>query len=150
MAVFTFVSRVDYQELDTFGVLHNARHSLHVERAIVAFYEERLAPWLLNAVHNPDYFQVVKRFEIEFCRPFIGMGACRVDLRVNKLGATSCVYGFECLSTDAAIKFAFGTRVIVKTDPDSFEKKPWTSRFRTEHARLLEPGQLGTEVVEPG
>ena len=61
----------------------------------------------------------------------------RVDLWVEKLGTTSCIYGFLCSSEDGKVGHARGQRTIVKLDPDSFRPKPWSSFFRERHYSLL-------------
>jgi acyl-CoA thioester hydrolase len=61
----------------------------------------------------------------------------RVDIWVEHLGNTSCVYGFLCSSEDGKIPYARGYRTIVKLDPTSRRPLPWTETFRNVHTELL-------------
>ena len=61
----------------------------------------------------------------------------RIDLWVEHLGNTSCVYGFVCSSADGRVPYARGERTIVKIDPASKRPAPWTERFRSAHKDLV-------------
>ena len=142
-STFAFASAIHFDELDPMHLLHNARYAVHAERAAIAFYRSVGRRWERNVADNPDQFHVVRELQVEFLRPFQGTGEMRVELWVEKLGATSCIYGFRCLSEDGSVIHARGRRAIVKLDPASFRPLPWTAAFREAHARLLHSPEAG-------
>ena len=85
---------------------------------------------------NPDQFHVVRELRIEYLNPLLGPGSMRIDIWVEHLGNTSCVYGFVCSSSDGKIPYARGQRTIVKIDPASRRPSPWSDRFRDAHNGL--------------
>ena len=92
----------------------------------------------LDASLNPDQFHVVREVQVEFLTPFRGLGHLQVELWVEKLGETSCVYGFECSSETGV--HARGRRTVVKLEPASLRPARWTERFREAHAGLRRAG----------
>jgi acyl-CoA thioester hydrolase len=134
---FTYTSPIHFDELDPMQMLHNARFAAHVERAVSAWYLANGGKWELDPADNPDQFHVVRDIHIEFLNPVIGTGTMRIDLWVEHLGKTSCVYGFVCSSDDGRIPYARGERTIVKIDRSSFRPTPWTEHFRDRHSNLL-------------
>lgn len=140
---FAHRSFVHFDELDPMHMLHNARLATHVERATIAFYASLGRRWERKVADNPDQFHVVRELRVEFLQPFVGTGEMQVELWVEKLGSTSCVYGFRCASVDGRIVHARGRRAIVKLDPETYRPLPWTAEFRDAHARLLRPTEAG-------
>ncbi|HXI12255.1 MAG TPA: thioesterase family protein [Thermoanaerobaculia bacterium] len=134
---FTVISSVHFDELDAMNMLHNSRYGVHVERAIVAWYHSQGRTWEANVADNPDQFHVVRDLHIEFLSPVKGVGTIRIDIWVEKIGHTSCVYGFHCSSADGRVAHARGERTIIKLDPLSMRPAPWTDFFRAEHSTLL-------------
>lgn len=133
---FTWISPVHFDELDPMQMLHNARFPAHVERAIVAWYSANGSQWTLDVRENPDQFHVVRELRIEYLNPLLGTGSMRIDIWVERLGNTSCVYGFLCSSSDGRTPYARGERTIVKIDPASHRPTPWTEAFRTVHSNI--------------
>src|SRR6266852_5744805 len=121
---FVHPSPVPFDELDAMAMLHNARYAVHVERATSALFAHLGWRWELNAALNPDQFHVVREVQVE--------------LWVEKLGETSCVYGFQCFS-EAGVH-ARGRRTVVKLEPASLRPARWTERFREAHAGLRRAG----------
>ena len=134
---FVYQSPVHFDELDPMQMLHNSRFPAHVERAISAFYTSSGRKWEPRVDDNPDQFHVVRDLHIEYLNPLIGPGSMRVDVWVERIGTTSCVYGFLCSSADGNIPYARGERTIVKIDPASYRPSPWSDFFRARHADLL-------------
>ena len=134
---FTYITQVHFDELDAMQMLHNSRFAAHVERAVIAFYHEKGRTWEQDPAGNPDQFHVVKDFRIEFLSPVSSLGPMRVDIWVERLGTTSCVYGFHCASQDGKIPYARGTRAIIKIDPTTKQPAPWTEYFREAHRELV-------------
>ena len=121
-------STVWFDELDMVGVLHNARYAIHVERAMTSWYHS------LTGVDPSDGYIVVKHYEIEFLKPFTReRGELVVEVGLERLGNTSAVYSFRCLSEDedgAQIEHARGARTIVKVTPGALRPAPWSESFR--------------------
>lgn len=138
--VFTVRSPVFFDELDAVQFLHNARFSLHVERALSLFYATYGGRWEPDMRANPDQFIAVRAFEITFDAPFVGVGDLLVELWVERLGRTSCTYGFRCLNGDGSVVHARGTRTIVKLDPDTQRPVPWSEAALERHRPLLRQG----------
>ena len=132
---FVYYSPVHFDELDAMQMLHNSRFAAHVERAVIAWYRNLGGGgWQRNPADNPDQFHVVRDFHIEYLKPVMGPGTMRIDVWVERLGNTSCVYGFVCSNEDGTIGYARGERTIVKLDPASHRPAPWTEQFRAVHA----------------
>jgi acyl-CoA thioester hydrolase len=117
-----------FDELDMVGVLHNARYAIHVERAMTALYHS------LTGLDPSDSYVVVKHYEIEFLRPFTReRGELVVEIGLGRLGRTSAVYTFRCLSEGgdgAEIEHARGTRTIVKVTRGDLRPAPWSDGLR--------------------
>ena len=126
---FTYISPVHFDELDAMRMLHNARYAAHVERAVTAWFIAGGKRWHLDPTENPDQFHVVRDLHIEYLAPFLGPGMMRIDIWVESLGNTSCVYGFICSSEDGSVAYARGDRTVVKIDPKSHRPTPWTPAF---------------------
>jgi acyl-CoA thioester hydrolase len=127
---FVYFSLVHFDELDPLLMLHHARFAAHVERAVSAWYTSLGKTWRLDPRENPDQFHVVRDLHIEYLNPVVGLRTMRVDVWVERLGTTSCVYGFLCSSEDGSVAYARGERTIVKVDPHSHRPAPWTDAFR--------------------
>jgi acyl-CoA thioester hydrolase len=126
--VYVHRSTVWFDELDMVGVLHNARYAIHVERAMTAWYHSALD------LDPTDSLIVVKHYEIEFLRPFTRVrGELVVEVSLVRLGVTSAVFEFRCLSAapdGSEIEHARGTRAIVKVSPGDLRPTPWSDRYR--------------------
>jgi len=134
---FTWISPVHFDELDPMQMLHNSRFPAHVERATLAWFRSNGATWQLDVERNPDQFHVVRELRIEYLNPLLGPNDMRIDLWVERLGNTSCSYGFLCSSADGRVPYARGERTIVKIDPESHRPAPWSDMFRSVHNELL-------------
>lgn len=134
---FTYLSQVHFDELDPMSILHNSRFAAHVERAVSHWYAAEGYQWELNADDNPDQFHVVRDLRIEYLNPVVGPKKMRIDVWVEHLGTTSCVYGFLCSSEDGSVPYARGERTIVKVDRHSYRPMPWTDGFRQRASELL-------------
>jgi acyl-CoA thioester hydrolase len=133
---FRYASRVHWDELDALQMLHNARFAAHVERATIAFYESFGRAWTSTVADNPDQFHVVRDFHIEFLAPVARPGELHVEIWVERLGTTSCVYGFRCTTDDGRITHARGDRTIIKVDPETLRPTPWSEPFQRAHREL--------------
>jgi acyl-CoA thioester hydrolase len=134
---YSYSSMVFFDELDPMQVLHNSRFATHVERAVTSYYATSGRAWETDPANNPDQFHVVRELRIEFLNPVVGPGPIRIDIWVERLGNTSCKYGFLCSSDDGRVPYARGERTIVKVDPSTRRPAPWTDFFRDHNAALL-------------
>lgn len=141
---FDHPSTVHFDELDPMKMLHNTRYTVLVERAIIAFYYSTGRVWELDIADNPDQFQAVKQFSIEFMVPFLGIGEMTTTIWVEWLGRASCTYGFRCTSHGGDLLHASGRRTHVKLHPDTLRAAPWTDWFREFHAPLLRQQEAGS------
>ncbi len=123
---------VYFDDLDPFGILHNARYVVLFERAIGSFWRKLGWGGPLDSQSNPDQFHLVRVNHIEYLRPVVGVGQVRLRVWVRKLGRTSLTFGLRCLPLDEDVDHAKGSRVIVKVHPDSRRPEPWSEAVRAE------------------
>ena len=129
-----------FDDLDIFGVLHNARYPLLVERTIGAFWQELGWSGLSNLKANPDQFHLVRVNHFEYLRAVEGVNAGRARVWIQKLGTTSLVFAFSILPIDEDLPYATGYRVLVCVDPESRTPKPWSSGIRSKLSPYCEKG----------
>lgn len=122
--------QVHFDDLDPMGVLHNTRYALLVERATNAYWY-RLG-WSPDAVGSDftDGFSAVREVKVTFHAPIVGPGEPVVHFWIDRVGTTSCVYGFRVLSPDRSVVYADGHRVIVNLDPRTLRPAPFSDRLR--------------------
>ena len=135
--VFVYDARIHWDELDALQVLHNAGFVVHLERARIAWYESLGHAWALDSLDNPDQVHVVRELRLEYLAPIQGTAAIRIELWVERMGTSSCVYGFRFMDPRRSIIYAQGTQAIVKLDPGSRRPAPWTAGFRARHEEIL-------------
>lgn len=128
---------VYFDDLDPFGILHNARYLLLFERTLGSFWQEM---GFGGFQMHPDQVHFVRKNEVEYLRPMAGQGDVRVRVWVANLGRTSLTYGFKMMPLDEDTEYARGSRVVVRVDPDSRRPTPWTASFRAQIAPWL-PGE---------
>jgi acyl-CoA thioester hydrolase len=109
--------RINFDDLDATGVLHNARYALLVERALATYWERRGWPFDPTRPQFADIFFVVREFTITYRRPITAVGEVGVHFWFDEVGTTSSVYGFRVLSGDGSVVHAEGRRAQVKLDP---------------------------------
>lgn len=134
---------VYFDDLDIFGVLHNARYALLLERTIGDFWKKMGWGGLAELERNPDQFHLVRVNHLEYVRAVEGIDEVRVRIWVEKLGKTSLIFGFSVLPTDEDTSFAKGHRVLVCVDPNGRTPKPWSNEFREK----LKPYRADLEKV---
>ena len=123
-----------FDDLDIFGVLHNARYPLLVERSIGDFWKKMGWGGLASLDRNPDQFHLVRVNHFEYARAIKGVDEVRVRVWVGKLGKTSLRFDFSILPTDHDTPYATGYRVLVCVDRNTMRPKPWTEEFRNQLA----------------
>lgn len=125
---------VYFDDLDVFGVLHNARYLLLIERTLGSFWEALGVGAMMDPASvraGGDHWHLVRSNRIDYHRPVRGPGRVRVRVWVEKLGRTSLVFGFCVRPMDADLDFATGERVVVCVDPATARPAPWSEDFRT-------------------
>ncbi len=118
---------VYFDDLDPFGILHNARYLLLFERTLGSFWQFL---GLGAFQEDPDTAHLVRANHIAYHRPFRGTGRARVRVFVEKLGSTSLTFGFRMMPLDSDEELASGQRVVVRIDPTTHRPVPWTDGFR--------------------
>ena len=121
---------VYFDDLDIFGVLHNARYTLLVERTIGDFWKKMGWGSLANLQENPDHFHLVRANHFEYERAVEGVDEVRVRVWVRKLGRTSLTFAFSILPVDEDIPYCNGYRVLVCVDPTDRRPTPWSKEIR--------------------
>lgn len=109
-------------------------HPLDRKR-FVGYVENAIVAW--NAENGIDTnVPVIRDAAIEVLEPCLG-DRLRVDLWVENLDDTSCVYGFLCSSEDGLVPYARGEETITKLDPQSKRPAAWSPAFRHTHEMLM-------------
>ncbi|MEW2548951.1 thioesterase family protein [Streptomyces sp. NPDC047002] len=121
---------VHFDDLDSFGMLHNARYGVLTERAWISYWQGRGIAFDADWGQMEDGFNVVKEVRITFDLPITRPGRYAVRLRVEHLGTTSLTYGFDVRDPEAGVTFARGTRTVVRLDPETRRPAPWSARAR--------------------
>ncbi|GIJ50481.1 thioesterase [Virgisporangium aliadipatigenens] len=138
---FAASAYVHFDDLDQFGMLHNTRHAVLVERAIVAWWGERGVSFADGRPSSPDAFSAVRDFAITYHAPIRGTGEIAVHFWIERLGRTSLEYRFRLTSLDRATLYAEGRRLAVRLDPATLAPTAWTDRGREIAAALTAPGR---------
>lgn len=94
----------------------------------------------LTGLDASDSYVVVKHYEIEFLRPFTReRGELVIEVGLGRLGRTSAVYTFRCLSEGddgEQVEHARGTRTIVKVTRGDLRPTPWSDGLRAAVTQL--------------
>lgn len=137
------VHDVYFDDLDVYGILHNARYVLLAERTIGSFWRTVGFGRSLELAKSPDRWHLVRANHIEYLAPVEGVTQVRVRVWVEALGTTSLTFGFCMLPLDEDVDRARGTRVLVRVDPTTRRPAPWSPEFREQlspFVRLARPG----------
>ncbi|MEV0181098.1 thioesterase family protein [Streptomyces sp. NPDC050625] len=132
---------VHFDDLDALGLLHNARHPLMVERAWTELWNEYGIRFDGDWEAAGDACNAVKELRIGYEAPVTRPGAYAVHLWLERLGNTGLTYGFRFCSTDGAVTYAHGTRVLVRLDAATLRPAPWSEGFRAAGRELLRPAR---------
>ena len=130
---FVHYSRVAAEELDPLLRLATARLAGHIDEAIFGWCASMNGECECRA----DDSSTVRDIYVEAMEPIIGAQTVRVDIWVEDIDETSCVYGFLCSSEDGNVPYARGERTVVKVDPQSHRPSPWSAPFRVRQAELM-------------
>lgn len=131
------VHGVYFDDLDPYGILHNARYLLLFERTLGAFWGNVGFGGLQD---SPDRFHLVRANHVEYLRPVRGVGQVRVRVWVERLGESSLTFGFRMMPLDEDVDCATSTRTVVRVDAVTHRPTRWTDEFRQMLAPWLAEG----------
>ncbi|GLY02323.1 MULTISPECIES: thioesterase family protein [Actinoplanes] len=137
------VCRVRIDDLDPFGVMHNSRYALVVERAIEDYWADRGYAFVGTEATKPDVYQFAREMTVGYLQPVRGAGDLVCHFWLEKMGRTSAEYGFRMLSPDRETTYAEGSRVVVRIDPATGRPTSWTQEGRDMAAALIRPVDAG-------
>lgn len=132
---------IHFEDLDAMGVVHSGRYVNVFERALAAYWSR--AGWFYDPSHPrfAEMLFVVREFTITYHVPIARAGTVRVGLWLERLGATSLIYGFRVSSADETVVHAEGRRVQVRLDPATLRPAPITPELRSACRSLLKEEQ---------
>ena len=84
-----------FDDFDLMGILHNARYAVLIERAIAAYWIRLGFP-----LDSSRALLAVAEFTITYRVPVSRVGPIGVEFWVERLGRSSCVYGYRVVSAD--------------------------------------------------
>lgn len=129
---FVHFSRVVADELDSGRSLPRVRIADHIDEAIFAWCTSVNGECECRA----DDVSTVRDIYVETMEPLYGAQTVRIDIWVENIDESSCVYGFLCSSEDGCVPYARGERTVVKIDPKSHGRCAWSAPFRIRHSEL--------------
>ncbi|WP_405814957.1 thioesterase family protein [Streptomyces sp. NBC_01390] len=132
---------VHFDDLDSLGMLHNARYPLLVERAWNELWHGYGLTFDGDWAAAGDFCNVVRELRISYEAPVGRPGAYAVHLWLERLGTTGLTYGFRLCSADGEVTYARGTRVLVRLDAGTLRPTPWSDWFRARGRELLRSGE---------
>lgn len=121
------VHGVYFDDLDPYGILHNARYVLLFERTLGSFWTSM---GLGNFQDRPDRYHFVRANTVEYLAPVRGAQAVRVRVWIDRLGSSSLTFAFRLMPMDEDRDCARGTRTVVRVDPEGWRPTPWSDEFR--------------------
>ncbi|MEU5942122.1 thioesterase family protein [Micromonospora sp. NPDC047548] len=130
---------VHFDDLDAFGILHNARYAVLLERALTPYWADRGVSFQGGQHSAPDVFHAVREFSISYRAPITGTGPVAVHFWLEHFGTSSAEYAYRFRSVDGGTVHAEGRRAIVRLDPATLRPAPWTETARAVAATLLRP-----------
>lgn len=136
---------VYFDDLDMFGILHNARYLLLFERTLGSFWATLGHGGFQD---HDDRFHFVRANEVSYERPVAGVGRVRVRVWIERLGRTSLTFGFLLMPLDEDVPHASGKRTVVRVDPEGWRPTPWTDGFRDQVAPWVEHAAAAAPPAE--
>lgn len=127
---------VYFDDLDAYGMLHNSRYTVMVERAWNTY---ALSLGFGASDEAVPTLYVVKAVSIVFDLPLTGNGAIAVHLWTGQVGSTSATTGFRVCSRDGSNTYAHGTRTIVKVSGETMRPTEWSEGHRAGFERIQGP-----------
>jgi acyl-CoA thioester hydrolase len=127
---------VYFDDLDPYGMLHNGRYTVMVERAW-NMYAFSLGFGASDEAMPTHY--VVKAVTIVFNLPVTGNREIAVHLWTERVGRTSATTGFRVCSHDGSSTYAHGTRTIVNVSRETMRPTEWSEDHRAGFDRIQGP-----------
>lgn len=112
-----------FEDLDAFGMVYHGRFPALIERASSAFFTRHGL-----TMDHEDARMAVKEISISFEHPITAVGPVDVALWVEYIRSSSAKFGF-CVRT-GDITHAYGHRVVIKIDAETFRPARWTEEVR--------------------
>ncbi|MFI6621391.1 acyl-CoA thioesterase [Streptomyces sp. NPDC050528] len=128
---------VYFDDLDPYGMLHNSRYTVMVERAWNT-YALSLGFGASDEAEPTHY--VVKAVTIVFDLPVMGTGEIAVHLWTERVGRTSATTGFRVCGRDGDTTYAHGTRTIVNLSGETMRPVAWSEAHRGGFGRIQGSG----------
>ena len=128
---------VFFDDLDSFGMLHNSRYSVLVERAWVTYWQQQGLAFSKDWELLDDGFNVLKEQRISYEFPVDRPGEYGVHIWLERIGRTSMTYGFRVCSADGTVTYAHGNRTIVRLDRQTLCPSEWSQEARSASKKLL-------------
>ena len=130
---------VYFDDLDSFGMLHNSRYTILVERAWVTYWQQQGLAFSKDGELLDDGLNVLKEQRISYKSPVNRLGEYGVHLWLEHVGRTSVTYGFRVCSADGTVTYADGSRTIVRIDRQTLRPCEWSQEARSASEKLLRP-----------
>lgn len=118
---------VYFDDLDPFGILHNARYVLLFERTLGSFW---MHMGLGRFNDQADRYHFVRANQVEYLAPIVGAQSVRVRVAIERMGSSSLTFAFRLMPLDEDRDHARGSRTVVRVDPTSWRPVPWSDEFR--------------------
>lgn len=93
--VYRLPIRVEFEDVDSYGIAHHTKLIGYLERARVRFFHEGGIE-----VHDGDFHLVLVDLQVRFKEPALMMDEVDVCLWVEKLGGASLVWGYALMKQD--------------------------------------------------
>jgi acyl-CoA thioester hydrolase len=115
--------RVNFDDLDVFGMLHNGRFVPLIERGMAGCLARMGFP-----LGHEDMNVVVREIKLIFAEPIRRVGDVDLVFWVSQAGRSTATFEFVVKSDDG--EHARGHRTITKFDPATSRSKPWSAEIR--------------------
>jgi acyl-CoA thioester hydrolase len=130
---------VYFDDLDSFGMLHNSRYALLVERAWITYSQRHGIGYSRDWTLTDDGFGVVRELRISYEFPVARPGEYAAHIWLERIGRTSVTCGFRVSSADGTRTHAQGSVVMVHLDRATLLPAEWSDRVRPLYQQLVRP-----------
>ena len=136
---FVVPMNVYFDDLDSFGMLHNSRYAVLVERAWIGYWQRRGIGYSRDWTLADDGFGVVRELRISYESPVDRPGEYAGHIWLEHVGRTSATCGFRVSSADGTRTHAHGSLVMVHLDRATLRPTEWSDQVRPLYQQLLRP-----------
>jgi acyl-CoA thioester hydrolase len=133
---YTKPTFVYFDDLDSMGMVHNARYAVMLERALTSFWYQNGYRFVDGVATHPDTSVAVADYSISYKTPVFGTGEILIHFWVERVGTSSVTYGFRALSADRATVHAEGRRVHIRFDRTTRRPASWADDTRAIYESL--------------